>query len=230
MVAPERRVLFALAASALLHLVAVATLGRAWHLPPPASPRHSDGFVVIDATLTGPILPAVEDGASATFEPAHVPADAVAPRPANTTPPVPGAVSGSAPRKAETSQRGTPDPPVMITSRFIPDPRVVGGALAEQIERQYPEHVQRAPELRTSLAVVYPRAAMDARRQAKIVVLLAVDEFGKVDGATLTPDDPDFGTVIREALKEARFSPALRDGNFVYSWALVEFTFAIKER
>ena len=67
----------------------------------------------------------------------------------------------------------------------------------------------------------------DPRIERRIAVLLTLDANGGVIESQLIPDDPLFGPVVKEALKNAQFTPAEIDTATVPYWAIVEFVFSL---
>jgi hypothetical protein len=225
------RFTIALGFSIALHVVAFIVLVTIVRFSPSAYQSGRDGNIVLQAMLTAdsgvPLLelqpiavveekPSERRMAVVPWAPAPVEqAPAPAGRAESILGQAPGAVSGS------------PDPPVMITTRELHDLRKLPSSSAEILAQRFSEPVQKPPELRVPLLVLYPRDALDERRNARITAALAITENGEIAERTFIPDDPVFGPALAEALKDARFNPAEIDGRAVAYWAVIEFVFTV---
>jgi len=141
--------------------------------------------------------------------------------------PAPAGKTESPIQQTPIAASGSPDPPVMITTRALRDLGKLPSSSAEVLAQRFTDAVQRIPELRVPLLVLYPREALDERRNARLTAALAITENGEISEKTIIPDDPVFGPAIIEALKDARFNPAEIDGRAVAYWAVIEFVFSV---
>jgi len=230
-VSASGRVSIAIGISFTLHVVALLALASAMRFSPPAHPFGQDGNIVLQAMLT-----AADSGVEPTRpEPIALIEDRSQSRP-SVAPPVPAPAEGSPAPAGKTESpaqqkpiaaSGTPDPPVMITTRGVQDLSKLPSSNAEVFAQRFTEPVQKHPELRVPLLVLYPREALDERKDARITAALAITENGEIADKTIIPDDPLFGPAIAEALKDARFNPAEIDGRAVAYWAIIEFVFTV---
>ena len=83
------------------------------------------------------------------------------------------------------------------------------------------------PELRESLRPVYPAAALEQGIAGHVVLLVSIDETGKVPEAAVVDAVPEgqFADPARDALEKASFLPATRDGRQVRSRVLIDVSF-----
>jgi outer membrane biosynthesis protein TonB len=231
----EGRLSIALGASIALHVVAFVVLVSVMRFSPSAYPFGQDGNIVLQAMLTAQsgTQPA-EPEPMAAVEPLSAPTTPVAPTKPIPAPveqaPAPAGNAGSSSQPSPIAAAGAPDPPVMITTRALSDLGKLPPSYAEVLAQRFTDPVQKSPELRVPLLVLYPREALDERKDARITVALAITENGEISEKTIIPDDPVFAPAIVEALKEARFNPAEIDGRAVAYWAIIEFVFTVGQR
>jgi uncharacterized protein YhhL (DUF1145 family) len=138
----------------------------------------------------------------------------------------PAALPGSAPTKA-----GAGGPDVNISVGMIDDPLklgpVYGAYYVVALAQRFPQRVGKAPALRGSPVVMYPRAAAQSGAEGRIAALLTLDEDGKIVESKLLPEKTLFTSAVQDALKSTEFAPAEIDGKPVPYWAIVEFVFSI---
>jgi hypothetical protein len=229
---PVRRVSIALGASTLIHVILLALLGGIFQAWPRTSPQGIGSTLVLHAFLQGPDTPVqVEPPPVMTVVP-ETPKEPLLPPPATArpAPQAPTGDYGSWREPSENATPGAPDPPVLITSRTLQDASKLGASYAEALARQFPDRVQREPQLRSPLVVLYPRAGIDKRMSARIAAQLTINENGEIVERRLIPDEPVFGPAVAEALAGVRFSPAEIEGKAVPYYVIIEFAFAINPR
>ena len=209
-----RPVAAAAAASALIHallaLVAALAIGGSGAGAPPVP------AVPLRATLaTPPQKFAVPE--RPTPPPPAASADAPASPLPNAVLPLP--IPAAPPAKVKGSGEGRVIVHVAEPDES-PDPAVLAA-----LQRAHPGAVRVVPEFETEPAGVYPQAALPARRQAIVPVVVVVQRDGRVELAPGTFDEPLFGASIREALAAARARPPDAGGTPVAGWALLRFYF-----
>ena len=163
--------------------------------------------------------PPVKDAPSR--EPPAAAAAAAAPVEA---PPQPNAMpsGGSSPLPYPTADvRG-----MVAVGKIDPHDRL-SPAQEKKLGPHYPVSVSRGPELRATLTVAYPYEALRRRQDQRILALLTLDERGRVLDTTLSPNDPQFGPAVLNALKDATFTPAEVGATQVPYWIVLEFVFKI---
>ena len=225
------RLSIAMGISIALHVIALITLVGVMRFSPPSYLFGQDGNVVLQAMLMAASsgVELAEPEPIAVIEERSERRTAVAPpipAPAEQ-PPAPAGKTESSVQQTPTAVSGTADPPVMITTRALRDLSKLPSSNAEVLAQRFTDPVQKTPELRVPLLVLYPREALDGRKDARITAALAITENGEISDRTIIPDDPLFGPAIVEALKEARFNPAEIDGRAVAYWAIIEFVFTV---
>ena len=228
----ERRLAFALLVSALLHATALYLVSDAARLWRRTSPLGWSDSIALQAVLRGPETPPEIEPPSVISAVAEVVKDEPPPPPP-PEPPKPketGVVGAgqTAALPAPVVAPGTPDPPITTTIGTVLDAGKYGERYALMLAQRFPDRVARRPELLGSPIVTYPRAALDARMQARVAALLMIDAHGNIAETTLIPDDPVFGPAVRETLKTSDFMPAQMDGKPVSYWMVLEFGFAIR--
>jgi hypothetical protein len=242
-VSADGRISIALGISIALHVVAFIVLVAVMRFSPPAYPSGPYDTIVLQARLAadGGVRPAepepvaiVEELSQRTTaaapamppaEPARAPADQVSAPAAQA--PGPGGGNESSIQQTPTAAAGAPELPVMITIRASRDLSKLPSSTAEILGQRFADPVQKSPELRVPLLVLYPQEALDQRRNARITAALAITENGEISNRAIIPDDPVFGPAIIEALKDARFNPAEIDGRAVAYWTVIEFVFTV---
>jgi hypothetical protein len=225
----ERRLSIAFAASVAAH--AAALFGIAAHevVRQPSS-ALGWGPAVLEAVLmqpaTQPDVAPPEVITVQSHEESNAPASAT---PATAQPP--GSVSPmqAGPVLGPAAAPGMADPPLSVTVGAIIEPATFGLRYANALKAKFPEPVMRPPQLRSSLVLSYPRAAIETRTQARIAAFLTIDEQGEIVDAELVPDEPLFGPGIHDALRQAHFVPADTDNRPVRYWAILEFAFWIED-
>lgn len=225
--AAERRFTVAVGASLVIHALVVASL-RGLLPPLPAQDLGAyNNFATLQAILAGPrivvepvelsllerpappalLLPPLELPLETTNRRSHLPALAPPPGP--------------------LSRPGTDHPPISISIKLIDDPSQLGAEYALLLAQKYSRRASKAPALLGSLAVVYPRAALDAGAEGSVAALITLDAQGRVVDAKLLPEDGLFAPAVAEAIKSAEFTPAETDGKPVPYWAIVQFYFSV---
>jgi len=229
---PERRFSVALVVSASVHvaaLVLLAHVGLNWK---PSSPAGFGPGGIVGSVLQATIAQPEVAQPLPLLARSDVPAfNDLLPMPVVPTQPSPPGLVGvaGAPNVGTTSVAGGRDPRVVITVGAVPQKAIAAEPSAMLLAERYPYTVARGPELKASPVILYPRAALDARRQARIRALLAISETGKIVEQSIVPDDPDFHAAVVAALKESDFRPAEKDGKRLPYWTVLEFEFQIPE-
>jgi len=177
--------------------------------------------------------------------PAEVPALVVPPPPAKDAPnrEQPIAAAAAAKQAAPVEAPALPDATPAGESFPLPyPPAEVRGMVAvgkidaqerlsppqkKKVGPQYPASVSRGPQLRATLTVAYPYDALRRRQDQRILALLTLDERGRVLDTTLAPNDPQFGSAVLNALKDATFTPAEVGATQVPYYIVLEFVFRI---
>ncbi len=224
----ERRLSIAFAVSVAVH--AVALFGMAAHgVVYQSSSPLGWGPGVLEAVLLQPATqpdvapPEVITVQSHEESSEPIPATSATAEPSGSVSPMQaGPVLGPA------AAPGVGDPPLSVTVGAIIEPATFGARYANALKAKFPEPVMRPPQLRSSLVLSYPRAAIETRTQARIAAFLTIDEQGEIVDDEFVPDEPLFGPVIRDALRQAHFVPADADNRPVRYWAILEFTFWIE--
>ena len=225
----ERRLSVAVAASLLVHALAIASLRGIL----PMTYATSQGTVSagsLQAILSGPpresvaeVPPAPEPAIDSSLlsPPAAMPLGPLQ----QQAPPATAPESGSGP-----SMRGSKSPVVRMSVGLIDDPGRLGPDYVVRLTQRFPERVVRPPRLLGTPVMTYPAAALAARAQQRIAALLMLDASGAIVEVQLFPDDPMFAPEVRDALKDARFAPAqIDDMRTVPYWAIVEFFFSLEQ-
>lgn len=101
-----------------------------------------------------------------------------------------------------------------------PEPAALAG-----LRRAHPRAVRVVPEFESEPAGIYPDAALTARRQSIVSVVVVVHADGRVELAPETFDEPLFGASIRNALAAAKARPPEVDAKPATGWALLRFYF-----
>jgi TonB family protein len=90
-----------------------------------------------------------------------------------------------------------------------------------------------AERFESSAAPVYPRDLLAIGLEGSVQATYIVDSTGRVDTTTVEvvrSDDPRFTESVRNALGQARFRPAKRDGKAVRQLVSQKFSFRIEPR
>jgi hypothetical protein len=215
--------------SIALHAAALAALGHVDRWWQRTSPLAWGDALVLQAVLAGPETPPVVD----TPPPMTTVAEAPIPAPPlpeipKPRPSGPSGIEQSAPKATAIATPGTPDPPISITVGWL-DPAQLGDAETSDLAQQYPALVAKRPQLRSALNIFYPRDALDARREAHLVVVMTIDEAGAITSQRYLPDDGVFRPAVETALAKIRFAPAELDGQFIAYWAIMRVDFVIPD-
>jgi hypothetical protein len=225
--ATDRRLSIAIGASLVVHALALA----AFHGLPTTPYTFAEGgvgsFPALRAVLAGPAIevqpeqPLLPEPLIDTvmLAPALIkPVETTFGRTHPQTTPIPG---------GGPTRPGPASPDVSVAVGTMADPAKLGPDYVAQLAQRFPGPVQVVPMLLGAPVVVYPRAALESGIEGRFAVVVTVDVRGKVVDPKLVVEDPLFGPVMLEALKNAEFAPAQYDGNAVPYWAIVEFIFTI---
>jgi protein TonB len=217
------------AAALVLHAVVLYGLWSYHIIPPPSE------ALTVFVSYINPASPAK------TVEP-------TAPKPAAPAPekrPAPQAVAPSAPQILTSAAPATspaqpvaPPPPV---AKADPAPATVStfvpvGSPGQQGAAAGPQPVLLSGELSVSCSErtppTYPKQSLRLGEQGKTVLLVELDELGRVATVTLktTSGFPRLDEAAVNAVKSWRCTPARRNGTAVRSVALQPFNFALKGR
>lgn len=224
----ERRLSIAIGISLLVHAVTIASLRG---LVPTIYTYAQGGagtFSTLQAVLAGPRTepsPAEQTAPEPAIDP-----NLLLPPGAN---PIETAIQQPPPQTAPTPgggpvRSGPNSPDVSIAVGLIDDPARLGPDYLVHLAQRFPERVSKTPQLLGSPIVIYPAAAMAAGAERRIAALLILDADGRIVDSQLVPDDPMFGPVVQDALKNAEFAPAEIDTRTVPYWAILEFVFTLE--
>ena len=213
----------ALAASALAHALALATLTGAFSAPPAFDPGAAAKPIPIQVVLVQSPAPAV------AREPEVMPASLQPPeesRPETASKPAARTSASAVPiQGGQVTGRADPVPSIAVGQ--LVDSQAAGPAYALDLALRFPVAAARMPQLRGSLVVAYPPEALRAHEGKRVVALLTLDGSGAIIETKLSPDDSAFGPAVMSALKDAQFAPASIGGAPVPYWVLLEFTFSV---
>lgn len=228
----------ALAISIAFHLALVYGV----RLAPPQAPAATVSSV-LEARLV-PAQPRSQVAAVAIVKPSPRPAD-IAPAPAPPSPAVSRATDASpspvtVPQRAETVAAGTPvsaekralpegsDAPV--TQKPSPLP-AVSMPLAEDPTYYPAKQVDVHPEPLQPVNPQYPEAAAAANIQGEVILLLLIDESGRVRDVSVVEAKPEgyFEQSALDAFRIARFSPAMKNGRPVKSRVLIHVNYTLNQ-
>jgi hypothetical protein len=225
--ADDRRLSIALGASLVIHALVIAFL-RGFLPTFNAYPQAGAGtFTALQAVLAGPKAeptPAPEPAPEPVPEPALLLPPAAEPietqvrRPPPQTGPQPG---------GNPARVGPNTPEVNIAVGTIDDPAKLGPDYVARIAQRFPDRAPKPPMLLGSPIVVYPAAALDSGIERRVAVLLTLRADGSIAESQLVGEDPLFGPVVLDVLKNTQFAPAEIDGKPVPYWAIVEFVFSL---
>lgn len=83
------------------------------------------------------------------------------------------------------------------------------------------------PQALRRITPVYPETARDAQVAGAVTLLVLIDEVGKVVGTSVMDAAPDgvFEEAAQQALANAMFYPAQKDGRMVRSRVLIKVEF-----
>ncbi len=122
-----------------------------------------------------------------------------------------------------------PDPTEV---RSEPEPVAAAGGEATKLNLPDPVHYPARdldvyPQALRPLTPVYPEAARDAQISGFVTLQVLIDESGRVTGTSVVDTAPDgvFEQAARDALANAAFYPARKDGRSVRSRILIKVEF-----
>ena len=224
----ERRLSIAIGVSLLVHAITIASLRGLLPTVYSYAQGGAGSFTALQAVIAGPKSepsppeqterePSIDP--SLLLPPDAKPIETPIQRPLPQTGPTPG---GGPVRSGPSS------PDVSVAVGLIDDPARLGPDYVARLAQRFPERVSKTPLLLGSPVVMYPAAAMAAGAERRIAVLLTLDANGRIVDSQLVPDDPLFGPVVQEALKDAQFTPAEIDMTTVPYWAILEFVFTLE--
>jgi hypothetical protein len=224
----ERRLSIAIGVSLLVHAITIASLRGLLPTINTYAQGGAGSFTALQAVLAGPRSepspaeqtepePAIDP--SLLLPPGANPIETAIRRPPPQTAPLPG---GGPVRSGPNS------PDVSVAVGLIDDPARLGPDYVVRLAQRFPERVSKTPLLLGSPIVMYPAAAMAAGAERRIAALLTLDADGRIVDSQLVPDDPMFGPVVQDALKNAQFAPAEIDARTVPYWAILEFVFTLE--
>jgi len=226
--ARERRLSIAIGVSLLVHAITIASLRGLLPTVYSYAQGGTGSFTALQAVLAGPKSepapaeqtepePAIDPGL--LLPPGANPIESAIQRP----PPQTAPILGGGPIRS-----GPSSPDVSVAVGLIDDPARLGPDYVARLAQRFPQRVSKTPLLLGSPIVMYPAAAMAAGAERRIAALLTVDANGRIVDSQLVPDDPLFGPVVQDALKDAQFTPAEIDTTTVPYWAILEFVFTLE--
>jgi hypothetical protein len=227
--ADERRLSTAIAASVVIHALALAAL-RGWIPPIDAFPAPAS-FASLQAVIAMPASSAASD--QAVIDHIAMPELVTAPALRPLEPPAPPLVKRGpepvailSPTVSEPSRSGLPRQ-ISITVGTIDDPARLGPQFTALLAARFPKQAEKPPKLAGTPPIAYPAAALEAGTERRVVAVLALRGDGSIEQSELVRDDPLFGPAVLDALKSTRFAPAEVAGKGVPYWAIVEFVFLL---
>jgi TonB family protein len=202
----------AVALSAALHVYLI----YGFSLTPESSPRA--GIGVIHAQL---ILPREFAGPQRAKTPGRLHMARLSPPAATVDLPRPPG------EPAESAMAPTP-----ASAAKTPDSTAAAGAGATRSALPYPvlypaKDLDIYPQALTRIAPAYPAAARDGRLAGSVTLQVLIDETGRVVSTSVIDAAPEgiFEQAAQEALANAAFYPAQKDGRMVGSRILVKVEF-----
>jgi protein TonB len=217
------------AAALILHTVVLYGLWSYHIIPPP-----SEVLTVFVSNLN-PLSPTRIDEPLAPKPPQPAPEIREAPR--TVTPSAPPILTSPAP-VTSPAEPATPPPPVV---KSVPAPLPVSSPVVSRLQPQQgataaPQPMLLSGELSVSCTErtppVYPKQSLRLGEQGKSVLLVELDELGRVANITVktTSGFPRLDEAAINAVKTWHCTPAKRNGVTVRSVALQPFNFALKGR
>lgn len=214
MIAERSRFTAALAASLLVHVLALSLL----RLPPPA-PASSSGPLNL-------LLIAVPRWS----EPRQLELPPAAPAPA----PQPLGLAPAAPPSEPQGARPAPQAPQRRSHSVSIAPAAAPAEIASRLAdaRAYldPSQLTRYPQLDAPFEASYPRRAIEAGRKGVIGLQLMIDERGRVAEAQVVSGEPadELAEAALAAARAARFRPAEAGGRPVKARAYFSVYFVLE--
>ncbi len=225
--ADDRRLSIAIGASLVIHALTIAVL-RGLMPATYAYPQAGAGsFAVLQAVLAGPTSespPLQPDATEPAIEPnlllppAKNPIEAPLRRPPPQTGPLPG---------GNPDRIGPNTPQVSVAVGTIDDPARLGPDYIARLAQRFPNRAAKPAMLLGSPIVIYPPAALEAGTERRVAALLTLRADGSIAESQLVREDPLFGPVVLDVLKDTQFAPAEIDGKPVPYWVIVEFVFSL---
>ena len=218
-----------LVAALVLHSVVLFGLWRYQIIPPPSE------ALTVFVSYINPASPAKTVQPQPVAQKPAQPAPVAQEAPRAVTPAAPQLLVSTAPVTSPT-EPVAPPPPV---ARMIPAPvssPVVSGPPSVQGGVVGTQPVLLTDELSVSCtertAPVYPKQSLRLGEQGKTLLLVELDEFGRVVNIAIKTSSgfPRLDEAAINAVKSWRCSPAKRNGTAVRSVALQPFNFKLKGR
>ena len=103
----------------------------------------------------------------------------------------------------------------------------LGEALAGRSLAEFLPEVEKPVRLASALAVDYPPAALQAKREGSVLAWVEVLSDGSVNEVQIVDGAPEFADSVHEALLKARFLPAEAYGQVVQHYIILQFDFRI---
>jgi outer membrane biosynthesis protein TonB len=248
--ARDRQLWLALAASALVHCLALVIFAGLL-LPAPVLVWVRLGRpAVVEVLLAGPepvaVAPQPETPSEvatprpplepvvtplpAPLPPLPVPESPAPVRRSDPRPPAAPAIGAAMPTEPlpDAVADDTPIPPGDVAVGAVDTPGALGTTQALRLAQRFPQEIANKPRLQDPLVVAYPARAARAHREARVSVLLIIDADGSVLETTLLPDDQLFGPTVRDAVAGGKFKPAEADARPVPYWMVLEFVFTMR--
>ncbi len=242
--ATKQRLSLSLAASLLVHALAIAMLvGLLAPFPIALSRLGSTGPLKVALVERQPILFSAPPETPPTLDQPPLAARPIVPEPAlpiaqaqPTLPPTDKLKQRAVPSLGVSVRSNVgaeiaptdPPPPGDTAVGAIEDSARLGHAQEMRLAQRFPRQAGNPARLHESLVVPYPPRAARAHMEARIAVLLILDADGGVVETTLYPDEPYFGPTVLDVIKGAKFKPADVDGKPAPYWAILEFVFTLR--
>ena len=200
----------------------------------PADSGPGARVTVIQARLTS-------SQRSASLQPAKTPERTVAPEPTRaaaivSSPPAaivplpPASIVPSPPAADAVAEPRTAPIPTTLSNDPEPAPSTDAHAAGPPIPDpvHYPaKDLDLYPQAVRRITPAYPKAARDAQVTGSVTLLVLIDESGRVVGTSVMDSAPDgvFEQAALQALADAAFFPAQKDGRVVRSRILMKVEF-----
>jgi protein TonB len=143
--------------------------------------------------------------------------------------------SGPAPVPTPTASNPVTETPTAPASTLVPDdpePAVSAagnapGTIAPDTVHYPAKDLDIYPQASRRITPSYPRSARDAQIAGSVTLLVMIDEAGRVEGTSVVDAVPDgvFEQAAQQALANAAFYPAQKDGRTVRSRILIKVEF-----
>jgi TonB family protein len=202
--APQVTLLWALAASALLHTAFVA-------MPLVKSGDHPTELGIPGPALQATLAPQVVAAPEPQVEPQPVAIVAAnlsaTPQDVVPTPPTPVPIPASAPQAPSPIPGAVGAIDLRADGQPLEDRVRLGDLLTRQMS-EFPVELDFPVRLNQTIRARYPPGALAAGREDTVVVWIVVNPQGMADEIQITEGSEEFANAVRAAVNEARFLPA----------------------